>query len=166
MLTNNKSKKLITGIIFVFVICLLILIFLIVTKRSASGDSLISKDEQIELMKKDIGITVSDASSIIEFTYSKKAGDFNAKIAIKKEDINKFKLEISNFLGNEITEAYDMWHFENTCPWWDLKKENVKVTFRNIVGKGDGSAADSSYTRIVWAFIVQNEDKYYLYISY
>lgn len=166
MLTNNKSKKLIIGIIFVFVICLLILIFLIVTKRFASEDSLISKDEQIELIKKNIGITVSDASSIINFTYSKKAGDFNAKIAIKEEDINKVKLELSNFLGNEITEAYDMWHFENTCPWWDLKKEKVKVTFRNIVGEGDGLAADPSYTRIVWAFIAQNEDKYYLYISY
>lgn len=117
-------------------------------------------------MKKNIGITVSDASSIMNFNYSKKAGDFNAKIAIK-EDISKIKLELSNFLGNEITEAYDMWHFENTCPWWDLKKENIKVTFRNIVGEGDGlAAAVPSYTRIVWAFIVQNEDKYYLYISY
>ncbi len=166
MLTNNKSKKLIIGIIFIFVICLLILIFLLVTKRFASEDTLISKDEQIELMKKNIGITVSDASSIMNFTYSKKAGDFNAKIAIKEEDINKIKLELSNFLGYEITEAYDMWHFENTCPWWDLKKENVKVTLRNIVGEGDGSAADPSYTRIVWAFIAQDEGKYYLYTAY
>ncbi len=166
MLTNNKSKKLIIGIIIIFITCLLIFIFLLVTKKFSSEDSLISKDEQIELINKNIGITISDSSNIDNFTYSKKDGYFYAKIAIKKEDIDKVNLELSNFFGEEVTDEYHMWNFKNTCPWWDLKKENVKVAYMKIIGEGDGSVADSSYTHIVWSFIAQIDGKYYLYIAY
>ena len=166
MIINHKNSKLIIGTIIISVTCIFIMISIVATKKFSSGDSLISKEDQIKIIRKNIGITITDSSSIDNFTYSKKDGCFDAKIALKKRYIDKVKLEINNFFGEEVTDEYHLWNFKNTCPWWDLKKENVKVAYMKIIGEGDGSVADPSYTHIVWSFIAQNDGKYYLYIAY
>ena len=134
---------------------------------SVSDKTKILKVKQLELIKKDIKLDLPSSAKVTNFSYYKDSGSFEAKIYLDEQNINEVKKKLNNYFGGELTKPYDMWHFENTCSWWDLKEKNVNVSYRTIVGERNGSDADPSYTRNVWAFITKDDQgKHYLYISY
>ena len=161
---NNYIKLIFVGIIIVFVIAI---VLLILNQVMSNGNSIISNNKKVDIIRSNIGININNPNNIINFTYDVESGSFETKIGIEEKDLNLIKKELNKCFKNEITEPYDMWHFENTCSWWDLKKNDVKTTYRTYVIDGDGNIDNPTYSHDVWAFISKDkEDKYYLYISY
>ncbi|QNU65619.1 hypothetical protein EHE19_011870 [Ruminiclostridium herbifermentans] len=161
---NNYFKIILIGIT---ILLLIAIVLLILSQVIANGDSFISNNKKVEIIKSKIGIDIPNASNIVNFTYDEESGSFEAKIYIEEKDINLIKNELNKYFKYEITEPYDMWHFENTCSWWDLKKNDVKMTYRTYVIESEDTIENLTYSHDVWAFIASDEQgKYYLYIAY
>jgi len=158
----NKKKYIIVGLL------ILVMIIGIVVTRCASKENTpkyISAEKRTpeEIIEENLGMTIPDTASVIEFRYPKH-GYFYAKILIDEENVSNLERQV--ILTKVDSEYLDfMPNFRNSCSWWDMKREDIILAFTGFEPHYNGSGG-TAYTE-AWIFIVKDDDgQYYLYISY
>ncbi len=150
---------------FAIAICILVLLIGIVISVY-----FVQHSRQQYVIESNLKIKLPSTSKIVNYTHYNDGGYFDAKISVENQSVNDLKEQLNVFFHGKTASAQEldnMLSFENTCSWWDLKKENIEVGYHTFVGSEKKLFISSPKTHEVWAFISKDkEDKYYLYISY
>lgn len=150
-----RNKYFISTLIIVFIIAssLIIKYFL-------------QKDNSYEVINSKLGIDLPPSLEIEKFSYDKKEGCFDAKMLITNHTVDQVEKQLNRFFGGIATKKVtkDLPDFGNSCPWWDLKKQDIEVYYKRFV---DEKRWFTLKSHEVWAFISKDgEGQNYLYISY
>jgi len=153
MLLNNKY--------FISAFVIIIILFCGVTVVF-----FLQKGKPNNIIESKLNVKLPPSCKIVNFTYNRKEDSFNTKISIENQSVDYVKEQLNGFFGgeapNKATERLP--NFKNICPWWDLENQNIEVSYMRFV---DERKWFSRKSHDVWAFISKdNNDQYYLYISY
>lgn len=115
-------------------------------------------------IENDLKLDLTDCVSMIKYQRKKQYGEnhLKVKLLIEKEKIQVIqeKLEDNLGKGNTVLNKELIPDFQNTCKWWDLDLDK-KITYFNKM-----MAGKRAKTIEVWAFILEDNDQYFLYIVY
>lgn len=127
---------------------------------------LIPKYRPDNLIESKMSITLPTSSKIINFSLDRSEGNFDAKILITDQNIEYVKEQLNKFFGgiapSKATKSIP--NFKNTCPWWDLEKQDIEASYVRFI---DERKLFTRTSHEVWTFISKDGNgDYYLYISY
>lgn len=147
----------INKIVIIISICILSLVIII-----GGVYMFLFRKDNISRIEEKIEISLENKVSIVKEQRTVEYGEehIKAKLLIEKGEIDSIKNEFDNSYSKELSEKSIIPNFKNTCSWWDMNEEYVISKYcKHISGK-------KVKTLEIWAFIVQEDNETYLYISY
>lgn len=152
---SDEKKYTIIRIVFIlFISILLILVFTL-------------KKKPEEIIEKTFHFSLPATYKILNFDNNFYTSDFNVKILINDQDIEKIKKDVSSYFGQECSiNDFNIPNIGKYVKWWDVGKGNIISFYMALVEGNNNIIFSTPKTAEIWVFLVQqNDGKYYLYIS-
>lgn len=116
-----------------------------------------------------INLVLPKTSEIINFSYNRLMGAFDAKVQIDNVDVDSVKIDLLKFFGQEYDIGGNNIHpyVENIIIRLDIDKNNIESCYSALIEGEKHLFFPAPKTENIWVFLVkQNDEKYCLYISY
>lgn len=125
------------------------------------GVNMLRKD-CIDRVEKKLDVELRNHVSVMKEQYSKEEGEehISIKLLISDGHEDKIKHELKKCFSKECSSMIMTPNFHNTCPWWEMKETDIVHRYNKMVSGRHVKTIE------IWAFIVEEDEKQYLYISY
>jgi len=121
-----------------------------------------------QVLRRKFGYRLPKSAVILNFDYQLFGENLeeylDCKISFDEFDYPVMKKQVETYYGkygsNQISKDDFIPYFENTCPWWDMDKDDIVLAYERVE---TGRTIKSQFT---YSFIVRDSaGEYYLYVS-
>ena len=121
-----------------------------------------------QVLRRKFGHRLPKSAVILNFDYQLFGENLeeylDCKISFDESDYPVMKKQVETYYGkygsNQISKDDFIPYFENTCPWWDMDKDDIVLAYERVE---TGRTIKSQFT---YSFIVRDSaGEYYLYVS-